>query len=375
MKPKRIFILAGEPSGDIHGAALAAEFKIQCPEAELEGWGGELMQNAGVLTRRGLDKLAFMGFIEVIAHLPTILSNFRIAKRQLREQRPDILLLIDYPGFNLRMARWAYQQGIAVYYFISPTVWAWKPGRMKYIEHFVRKLYCILPFEQRFYMNHNITNVAYLGNPLVDKIRLYVETHPEPLFRDEDYIAVLPGSRRQEIKLIFPIMVSAMKMLSGQRFKIAHAPSVDKDLLVSILDKECIDWRDYADIRTGNTYEVLRTAKAAIVTSGTATLETALFFIPQVVCYVTSEFNYQIAKSLVKLDYISLVNLIADAEIVKELIQSECTPEQVSSEVKKICSNGDYRKSMETGYLKVQRLLGDTGVATRVVDDILNSDF
>lgn len=166
-----------------------------------------------------------------------------------------------------------------------------------------------------------------------------------------------------------------MKMLSGQRFKIAHAPSVDKDLLVSILDKECIDWRDYADIRTGNTYEVLRTAKAAIVTSGTATLETALFFIPQVVCYVTSEFNYQIAKSLVKLDYISLVNLIADAEIVKELIQSECTPEQVSSEVKKICSNGDYRKSMETGYLKVQRLLGDTGVATRVVDDILNSDF
>jgi len=371
LSPLKVFLLAGEPSGDIHGAALASAFIHQSPGCDLVGWGGDLMRQASVHIMRDLDKLAFMGFVEVVAHLPTILANFRIVKRQLKNNRPDILVLIDYPGFNLRLARWAHAQGIPVYYFISPTVWAWKPGRMKIIEQFVTKLYCILPFEKKFYRDHNITNVAYLGNPLIDKVNQYCSSHPKPLFSSEEYIAVLPGSRRQEINLIFPVMAKAMKLTPGLKYKIAHSPSVEKELLVMILEKEFPEWRDFVDIRTGNTYEVLRSARAAIVTSGTATLETGLFSIPQVVCYITGSMNYRIAKKLVNLDYISLINLIAGQEIVKELIQTDCTPEHLSAEMRQIINNSERRKEIISGYQQVKNKLGESGVAERVVADIL----
>lgn len=370
---KKIFLLAGEASGDLHGANLATALKTIRPDIELEGWGGPRMEAAGVTLHRTLKDLAFMGFVEVLANIFTIKRNFTLIKGYLSRHKPDALVLIDYPGFNLKIAKWAHRQGIRVFYFISPTVWAWKADRANIIRESVEQLYCILPFEVDFYKKLNY-DVTYVGNPLVDSISRF--TPDEGFltvhnFNKGAYIAVLPGSRHQELKRILPVMVGAMAQLSQKKFVIARTSLLPEEEFTSILDRMHPDWKKNVSIVTDKTYDVLYNASSAMVTSGTATLETALLNIPQVVCYAANSLNISIAKTFVKVKYISLVNLIPDKTIVQELIQEDLNVANLSKEVMKLEDDADYRKNMLNEYATLKLLVGEPGVADRMAQDIL----
>ncbi len=370
---KKIFLLAGEASGDLHGANLAMALKKIQPESHLEGWGGPKMEASGVQLHRTLKDLAFMGFVEVVTNIWTVKKNFSLIKQHLIHHKPDALVLIDYPGFNLKIAKWAHRQGIRVFYFISPTVWAWKADRANIIRESVEQLYCILPFEVDFYKQLNY-DVTYVGNPLVDSITRFTPDEgflAAHNFCKGAYIAVLPGSRHQELKRILPVMVGAMAQLPQKKFVIARTSLLPEEEFTSILDRIHPDWKKNVSIVTDKTYDVLFNASSAMVTSGTATLETALLNIPQVVCYAANSLNILIAKAFVKVKYISLVNLIPDKAIVKELIQQDLTVSNLSKEVLKLEGNADYRKNMLNEYAKLKSLVGEPGVADRMAQDIL----
>ena len=370
----KFFLLAGEASGDMHGANLAKALKEAKPDITIHGWGGPKMQSAGVILHRTLKDLSFMGFVEVLKNIGTIRKNFKLIKTLLTEWRPDALVLIDYPGFNLKIAKWAHRQGIKVFFFISPTVWAWKSNRAQIIKESVDRLYCILPFEVDFYKQLNY-DVTYVGNPLSDPVSAFV---PNPNFHsslplnNHEYIAVLPGSRHQELTKIFPVMVKTMALMPEKHFIIARTSLLPEETFISVLEQYYPNWKNQVFIASDQTYDVLYHAHSAMVTSGTATLETALFQIPQVVCYTTNPINFLIAKAFVHIKYISLVNLIPDKAIVTELIQTDLSPENLKKELINLEDNSPHRSRILEDYQLLSKMVGEAGVSERMAKDILH---
>lgn len=360
----RYYVIAGEASGDLHGSNLIKEIKKLDNIADFRCWGGDLMQQAGAHLVKHYRELAFMGFIEVIKNIRTIYKNLNFCKTDILAYKPDAIILIDYPGFNLRIAEWAKKKGIPVIYYISPQVWAWKESRVKQIKKNVDKMLVILPFEKDFY-NKWKYEAEYVGHPLVEVIN---KAQDEPAIASEallsplnekNIIALLPGSRAQEVAKKLPVMLEVSKDFPNYRFIVAKAPSLDD----SFYDKLMEPYKNVRSIRN-KTYQLLLQAKAALVTSGTATLETALFGIPQVVCYKGSNISYQIAKRLVKVKYISLVNLIMDKEVVKELIQDEMNVVNIKTELAKILEDQAAIARIKKDYTDLKKLLSEGGNAS-----------
>ncbi len=338
----KYYIIAGEASGDLHGSNLMKALQREDPTAEFRIWGGDLMEQAGGRLVKHYRDLAFMGFWEVVTNLRTILGNIRFCKRDILTYEPDVLILIDYPGFNLRIAKWAKQQGLKVFYYISPQIWAWHSSRVHGIKASVERMFVILPFEAGFYARYEYP-VDFVGHPLLDVI----ETFESPdAFRtrhrlsEAPIVALLPGSRKQEIERLLEVMLSVVPAFPEHQFVIAGAPSQERAFYESILKSAALEQADARRVRLieNQTYAVLQLAEAALVTSGTATLETALFEVPQVVCYKGSPLSYYIARQVVNVNYISLVNLIMDREIVTELIQKDCNPQRVTEELRALLS-------------------------------------
>ncbi len=355
----KYYIIAGEASGDLHASNLIKNIKLEDPEANIRAWGGDKMEAQGVKLVKHFRDLAFMGFLEVIMNLKTILGNLKWCKTDIQSFQPDLIILVDYPGFNLRIATFAKELDIPVFYYISPQVWAWKESRVKQIKRDVDKMYCILPFEKSFYENHNFES-HFVGHPLLDAIQQFDEEEGEGI-RSEDnrkLIALLPGSRKQEIAKILPVMAEVVDRFPDYKFVLAVAPSMS----ISFYEKYMGNTVNKIEFIEGKTYDVLRNAHAAIVTSGTATLETALFRVPEVVCYKTSGLSYFLAKQLVKIRYISLVNLIVDRMIVPELIQGKCNPDKIEKELSAILV-GEEREKMLTNYDDLIQQLGGGGAS------------
>ena len=352
----KYYVIAGEASGDLHGSNLIKEMKLLDSDAAFRCWGGEKMQEAGATLVKHYRDLAFMGFVEVLKNLKTILRNLDLCKKDIETYKPDSLILIDYPGFNLRIAKWAKQQGLKVIYYISPQVWAWKEGRVKAIKRDVDKMLVILPFEKEFYKKWNY-DVEYVGHPLVNVIDSFSAN--EKLFAGKEVIALLPGSRKQEILKKLPIMLEASKNFPGYYFVIAKAPGIEEDFYNELL-------APYSNVSfvVNKTYQLLSESKAALVTSGTATLETALFGVPEVICYKGGNISYQIAKRLIKIKYICLVNLIMDKEVVKELIQDELTVANIITELNEILSNPQKQQQLKQDYTSLKNLLSKGGNAS-----------
>lgn len=368
---KRLFILAGEASGDLHGANLIKALLLHDPSLKLAGWGGDKMEAAGLALHKHIRDLAFMGFLEVVKNLPTIFANFSLAKKQILAFKPDALVLIDYPGFNLRMAKWAFEQQIPVYYYIAPQVWAWKKGRIKQMKAYIKHLYAILPFETRFFADNGFERVSYVGHPLLDELKNLpnnVQQLQENLgvTENQHVVALLPGSRKQEISTMLPIMLRAAERIPNAVSVIAAAPNIDIAFYNSIIGTK------KALIVHNQTYTLLQLAKIAAVTSGTATLETALLGTPQVVCYKGNYISYVIAKKLIKVKYISLVNLIADKEVVKELIQNQLNPQNLANALQLI-KDGQQRNECISAYHTLVQNLGGGGASERVALHLLKA--
>ncbi len=373
----RYYIIAGEASGDLHGSNLIKEIKKLDTAADFRTWGGDKMQAAGATVVKHYRDLAFMGFIEVVKNLRTIFRNLDFCKEDILAYKPDTLILIDYPGFNLRIAQWAKTKGIKVIYYISPQVWAWKENRVKIIKHCVDKMLVILPFEKEFYKKWNY-EVEYVGHPLVEVIEEFGIRNSEsgvknvensfpnsqsPITNSQNtnspIIALLPGSRKQEILKKLPIMLKVAKHFPDHTFVVAKAPGLDEDFYNDLLKPyQNVSWV------VNKTYELLSQAKAALVTSGTATLETALFGVPEVICYKGSPVSYQIAKRLIKIKYICLVNLIMDKEVVKELIQNELTVDNLKYELEQLLTNKTKQQQLQKDYADLKILLSAGGHAS-----------
>lgn len=366
----KYYIIAGEASGDLHGSNLMKALYQEDENAEIRFWGGDLMQNVGGTLVKHYRELAFMGFIEVVANLKTILNNIKFCKKDIEIFQPDAIIFIDYPGFNMRIATWAKQRGIPTHYYISPQIWAWKENRIKTIKRDVDFMYVILPFEKKFYENKHHFSVDFVGHPLLDAIanRNHVnieDFRKEYLLEDKPIIALLPGSRKQEIDTKLKIMVSVVDDFPDFQFVIAGAPSQDYELYKPFLHNKNVHFI------SNKTYDLLSVAHAALVTSGTATLETALFKVPEVVCYKGSWISYQIAKRIITLKYISLVNLIIDKEVVKELIQSDLNTENLKRELQKIVA-GQHREKMLENYTILENKLGGTGASKKTAQLIVS---
>ncbi len=363
----KLFLIAGEASGDLHGSNLIKALKQKNQSIKLAFWGGDLMEKAAdIKPLKHYKELAFMGFIEVIKNLGEIFKNFKLCKQHIVDFKPDAIVLIDYPGFNLRIAKWAKSQNIKVYYYISPKVWAWKEKRVYKIIKYVDTLFTIFPFETEFFKKYNYP-VEYVGNPLIDAIHDYKKEQNKELnfklrnnLSEKPIIALLPGSRKQEVSTKLPVMLDSTKNLDRYQFVIAGAPSLDLDFY-----KPFIENHD-ASILFGQTYDILENAEAALVTSGTATLETALFKVPQVVCYIASPISYAIAKRLIKIKFISLVNLIFDKEVVRELIQHECNPTLIREELNTLLIGGPKREKQIKEYEHLIELLGNGSASEKV---------
>ncbi|MDP4254614.1 MAG: lipid-A-disaccharide synthase [Bacteroidota bacterium] len=356
----KYYIIAGEASGDLHGSNLINELKQLDPEADFRCWGGDLMRDAGATLVKHYKDLAFMGFIEVIGNLRTIFRNLAFCKEDIRRYRPDALILVDYPGFNLRIAKWAHEQDLRVIYYISPQVWAWKEGRVRQIRECVDKMLVILPFEEAFYKRWDYP-VEYVGHPLVQVVERYkLQTPGEgPDVSPAPVVALLPGSRKQEILKKLPVMLAVSRYFPDHQFIVAKAPGVEDAFYQDLL-------AGYPNVSSvGNrTYALLSQAVAACVTSGTATLETALFGVPEVVCYKGNALSYQIAKRLIKVKYISLVNLIMDKEVVKELIQDDLNPENLRRELDSLLHDPERRRRLAAEYHALKELLSGGGHAS-----------
>jgi lipid-A-disaccharide synthase len=368
----KLYFIVGEASGDLHAANLMKALREEDEHIDFRFWGGDLMAEVAGKPVKHIKELAFMGFVEVLMNLRTILKNITVCKEDILAYKPDALVLVDYPGFNLRIAEWAKKQGIKVYYYISPQVWAWKQSRVHKIKRDVDHLFAILPFEKDFYAKWGM-KVEYVGHPLLDAIEQYRTTQQNTdTFRakhgldQRPIIAVLPGSRKQEVKVKLPIMLEALKDFSAYQIIVAGAPSLDASFYQPLM-------KSHAQVIHHETYDVLSAAEFAVVTSGTATLETALLNIPEVVCYKGSAISYHIAKRLIQIKFISLVNLIMDREVVKELIQHECNPLEIRKEALLIQEGGQKRNAMLTAYAELQQTLGGGGASKKVAQSLLKT--
>ena len=369
----RYFILAGEPSGDLHGSNLVKSLLQQDPEADIACWGGDLMYESGAKLLKHYRDTAFMGAWEVLVNLRTVMSNFKTCHRQIEAHKPDVVILIDYPGFNLRIARYVKKLGIKVYYFISPKFWAWREGRVKKVRRYVDRMYIIFPFEVEFYKKHGI-EACYIGNPLIDQIENTKKTirgKKETLdilgLDDRPVIALLAGSRYQEVRYVLPEMVKMAGCFPDYQFVVTAVGHLPENLYKSVAGDLPVK------IVTDRTYDVLSVAEAALVTSGTATLEAALFDVPQVVCYKTSALTYKLAMMFLKVRFISLVNLIADKEIVKELVQSELNELNLFRELSMILRSGIKHERTKEDYAALRFLMGGHGASSRVAEDIIRN--
>jgi lipid-A-disaccharide synthase len=358
----RYYIIAGEASGDLHGSNLLREIKKLDTSASFRGWGGDLMQEVGTHLVKHYRDLAFMGFLEVVKNLGTIMRNLSFCKEDILEYKPDTLILIDYPGFNLRIAEWAKKQGFRVIYYISPQVWAWKENRVKKMRLNIDKMLVILPFEKDYYRDKWNWEVEYVGHPLMEVVEQYrknADLSNKIDSNGKDIIALLPGSRKQEILKKLPIMLEVSKLFPDLQFVVAKAPGQEDSFYEGLL-------QGFPNVSavSGKTYRLLLQSRAALVTSGTATLETALFGVPEVVCYKGSNVSYQIAKRLIKVKYISLVNLIMDKLVVKELIQHDLTPANLQQELNELLNNPARQQQLATDYKALGTLLGEGGHAS-----------
>ncbi len=354
----KYYIIAGEASGDLHGSNLIREIKKLDASSTIRAWGGDLMQGQGAELVKHYRDLAFMGFIEVVMNLKSILKNLSFCKQDILQFQPDVLVLIDYPGFNLRIAKWARKKGFRIVYYISPQVWAWKEKRVELIKKVVYKMLVILPFEEEFYRRKDF-KVEYVGHPLVPVVDHFLSEKKSNIQSSKPVIAILPGSRKQEITKKLPLMLEASKYFPGYEFIVAKTSSLPEEFYNEFLNS-------YPQVRSvkNQTYELLSISKAALVTSGTATLETALFCVPQVVCYKGSFISIQIAKMLLKIKYISLVNLIMNKEIVKELVQEELTVENIRKELSLILPASPNYERMIREYAELRKLLEQKGNAS-----------
>jgi lipid-A-disaccharide synthase len=358
MQSYRLFILAGEASGDQHAGRLAAALHAQHAGLQMEGWGGEHMERAGVRVLKHYRELAFMGFIEVVKNLGTIWRNFKRAKKQILAFKPDVLVLVDYPGFNLRMAKWAHKKGIPVVYYISPQIWAWKAQRGYDIKKYVDSMLCILPFEPSFYERFEV-NAIYTGHPLTEQVADYLENNPGSQLAAKQTIALLPGSRTQEIQAILPVFLEVVRLNPDREFVVAMAPSQPVAVYAEIMESDAAlhgMLLSNVTLSDRGSYLILAGSEAALVASGTATLETALFKVPQIVCYKGSRVSYEIARRVIKVKYISLVNLILDRPFLTELIQDACQAKRIDQCLKKLEEQVQLRY-FENGYSELQALL------------------
>lgn len=360
----KYYLVAGEASGDLHGSYLLKALQQEDIAADFRFWGGELMASVGGELRKHYRELAFMGFVEVVMNLRTIMRNFRTIKADILAYQPDALVLIDYPGFNLRLAKWARKKGLRIYYYISPQIWAWHSSRVHQIKANVDKMFVILPFEADFYAKYGM-EVDYVGHPLLDVVQSQIETENfrgKQQLDERPIIALLPGSRRQEIERMLEVMLATAKHFQQYQFVIAGAPSQSTTYYQDLLQQ--YGQPTNVSLVEGATYQLLHHAEAALVTSGTATLETALFKVPQIVCYKGSPISYAIAKRLINVKYISLVNLIMDAPLVLELIQHELTEQRLVKALKQLLTH-DEQLRLATGYTELHTKLGNGGAATR----------
>ncbi len=359
------YILAGEASGDLHGANLMKALKLEDPSATFRAWGGDLMEAQGAELVKHYRDLAFMGFAEVVANLRTILGNIKHCKADILSWQPDVLILIDYPGFNLRIAKWARAQGLRVFYYISPQIWAWHRSRVHQIKAYVDRMYVILPFEKAFYRDYGV-EVDFVGHPLLDVIDRY---EADPAFRkehgldDRPLIALLPGSRRQEISRMLPTMLTLPPDFPDYQFVVAAAPSIPENFYEAII-RESPSGTGQVAIVHNQTYPLLAQAYAALVTSGTATLETGLFAVPEVVCYRGSPLSYLIARRLVDIPYISLINLIVDRPLVQELIQHDFNSKRLKEEFERLL-DPSVRADLKAGFSELRQRLGESGASRR----------
>ncbi len=370
----KYYIIAGEASGDLHGSNLIKHLHEQDQHADIRCWGGDMMQQQGAALVKHYRELAFMGFVEVVKNLRTIFKNLKFCKEDINAYKPDVVIFIDYPGFNIRMAKWAKEQGYKTIYYISPQVWAWKENRVKTIKLYVDKMLVILPFEKEFYRNWNY-KVDYVGHPLVEVVEAFKKTNDHEGSAQpstKKIIALLPGSRKQEINVKLPIMLEVSKAFPQYEFVVAKAPGMEDEFYNSFL-------QPYNNVSAlgGKTYDLLNKATAALVTSGTATLEAALFGVPEVVCYKGNKISFAIAKRIVKIKYISLVNLIMDKQVVTELIQDDLTSANCVRELKDLLENPVRQQQLQSDYSALKTLLSQGGHASsnaaKIIVDFLKT--
>ena len=365
----KYYLIVGEASGDLHASNLMKAIKSVDSSAEFRFFGGDLMSAVGGECVKHYRELAYMGFIPVLLHLRTIFSNMSLCKRDIVAWNPDVLILVDYPGFNLSIAEHIHKNTqIPVYYYISPKIWAWKEYRIKNIKRDVDELFSILPFEIDFFEKKHDYRINYIGNPCVDAVDAFLRNAPEERgafierngLADKPIVALLAGSRKQEIKANLPMMLEAVKHYPGYQPVIAGAPGIDKEFYKPYLDAG-------ARIVFGETYNILNNAHAALVTSGTATLETGIFRVPQVVCYATpmARLYSWLKKRFLKVKFVSLVNLVAGREVVRELVAADMTIENVKSELGKILIDGEERTTMLKEYDRMLEILGEAGASER----------
>ena len=368
----KYYIIAGEASGDLHGSNLIKALLRKNADIEVRCWGGDLMQQAGGTLVKHYKEMAFMGFIEVLTNLNKIFKNIAFCKEDILTHQPDALIFIDYSGFNLRIAKWAKAHNFKTNYYISPQIWASREGRIEKIKRDIDNMYVILPFEKDFYENKHNFPVHFVGHPLIDaiekrpKTEAFVFRSKNNLDPNKPLIALLPGSRKQEVQKMLSVMLSVTDFFKEYQFVIAGAPSLDLDFYQPYLNPN-------VTFVSNKTYDLLSHSTAALVTSGTATLETAIFKIPQVVCYKANWISYQIAKRIITLEFISLVNLILKKEVVKELIQNDLNTKNLKSELQKIVS-GDAREKQLQGYKQLEKMLGGPGASDKVASLLIKNN-
>ena len=368
----RYYIIAGEASGDLHASNLVAEIKKIDKKAEFRGCGGDKMKAQGVDLLKHYRTMAYMGFVEVAVNLRKVLGNIAQCKKDILDYQPDVVILVDYPGFNFRIADFAHKKGFKVCYYISPQLWAWKRRRVKKIKRSVDKMLVILPFEEEFYKHYGV-DVTYVGNPLLDEMAKYGSANRSIFLRrnslgeKREIIALLPGSRKQEVKRMLPVMLKMVPRFPDYQFVVAGVSSLDKDLYKGIMGTTD------AFFVENQTYELLQNSSAALVTSGTATLETALLTVPEVVCYKATDFSYRIAKAMIKVKYISLVNLVMDRAVVKELIQGDLNEDNLAAELELLLHNGKRQRRMLEDYDELRDRLGNAGASEKAATVICDA--
>ncbi|MBI4931723.1 MAG: lipid-A-disaccharide synthase [Bacteroidetes bacterium] len=368
----KFYFIAGEASGDLHASNLMREIKKLDSSSSFRFWGGDLMKEQSGELVKHYKELAFMGFAEVIINLRTILKNIELCKKDILVYNPDVLVLVDYPGFNLRIAEFAKKNGIKVFYYISPQVWAWKQSRVHHIKKYVDRMFVILPFEKEFYKKFDC-EVDFVGHPLLDALEQrkktkdsFSEFTKKNNLNEKPIVAILPGSRKQEIERMLPVMAKMSSSFSDYQFVTAGVSTQQKDFYSSLIGNQDVK------VLFGKTYDLLEQSTAALVTSGTATLETALFGIPEVVCYKGGMISFQIAKMLVKVNYISLVNLIIGKEVVKELIQNEFNEDLLRKETNKLLNDKNYRSKMIVELEQLKKNLGGAGASEKTARLMMN---